>query len=247
MMSYSLKRQIIANAAFFTVFSLIFFICCTAASSIFISVNAQSRIASASESTEKKVIVLDPGHGGEDGGTIGVNGVYEKDLNLEVSKTLAAVLRFAGYEVIETRTEDVLLYDRNVDFKGKKKVLDLAARLEIAQNAMPDIFVGIHMNAFPEDKYSGLTVYYSKNHPSGYDAARGLQAAVKSALQPDNNRAIKAAGSNIFLLNRLECPAILIECGFLSNPEECLRLSSDEYRQQLSFVFFSSLASFLEE
>lgn len=247
MISYSLKKQIIANAAFVTVFSLIFFIYCITASSLFKSANAESQIASASKSAGKKIIVLDPGHGGEDGGTIGVSGVYEKDLNLEVSKTLAAVLRFAGYEVIETRTEDILLYDRNVDFKGRKKVLDLAARLEIAQNAMPDIFVGIHMNAFPQEKYSGLTVYYSKNHPSGYDAATGLQAAVKSALQPDNNRAIKAAGSNIYLLNRLECPAVLIECGFLSNREECVKLSSEEYRQQLSFVFFSSLASFLEE
>lgn len=246
-MSYSLKKQIIANTAFIAVFSLIFFIYCIAASSLFKHVNSQKPSTAASENAEKKVIVLDPGHGGEDGGTVGVNGVYEKDLNLAVSETLASVLRFAGYEVIETRTEDVLLYDRSVDFKGRKKVLDLAARLEIAQTAMPDIFVGIHMNAFPQEKYSGLTVYYSKNHPSGYDAAIGLQSAVKAALQPENSREIKAAGSNIYLLDRLECPAVLIECGFLSNPEECEKLSTAEYRQQLSYVFFSSLVAFLEE
>lgn len=247
MMSYSLKKQIIANTAFIAVFSLIFLLYCITASSLFKSVNAQPQSTSASGTEEKKVIVLDPGHGGEDGGTVGVNGVYEKDLNLAVSETFASVLRFAGYEVIETRTEDILLYDRNVDFKGRKKILDLAARLEIAQNAMPDIFVGIHMNAFPQEKYSGLTVYYSKNHPSGYDAAMGLQSTVKATLQPDNNRAIKAAGSNIYLLDRLQFPAVLIECGFLSNHEECEKLSSEEYRQQLSFVFFASLVSFLEE
>lgn len=247
MMSYSLKKQIVANTVFIAVFSLIFFLYCITASSLFKSVNAEPKSAAASGTEEKKVIVLDPGHGGEDGGTIGVNGIYEKELNLEVSGTLAAILRFAGYEVIETRTEDILLYDRSVDYMGRKKVLDLAARLSIAQAAMPDIFVGIHMNAFPQEKYSGLTVYYSKNHPSSYDAAAGLQSAVKSALQPDNNRAIKAAGSNIYLLDRLECPAVLIECGFLSNPEECEKLSTEEYRQSLSLVLYSSLVSFLEE
>lgn len=247
MMSYSLKKQIIANTAFVAVFSLIFLIYCIAASSLFKNANSQTQSTAASGNEQKKIIVIDPGHGGEDGGTIGVNGVYEKDLNLAVSKTLSLVLRFAGYEVIETRTEDILLYDRSVDYEGRKKVLDLAARLETAQNAMPDIFVGIHMNAFPQEKYSGLTVYYSKNHPGGYDAAIGLQSAVKSTLQPDNYREIKAAGSNIYLLDRLTCPAVLIECGFLSNPEECEKLSTEEYRQRLSFVFFSSLASFLEE
>ncbi len=246
-MNYSLKKQIYANTAFVAVFSLVFLFYCLIASSLFQKANQKSQTASAEGNGGKKVIVVDPGHGGEDGGTVGVNGVYEKDLNLAMSDTLCTMLRFSGYEVIPTRTEDILLYDRNADYKGRKKVLDLAARLEITQNAMPDLFVGVHMNAFPQEKYSGLTVYYSKNHPSGYDAALAVQSSVKSTLQPDNSREIKAAGSNIYLLNRATCPAILIECGFLSNHAECEKLSTAGYRQKLSFAIYSSLASFLEE
>lgn len=243
-MNYSIKRQLIANSAFVAIFAVVFIAYCVVASSLVGSGETQSASV---EADQKKAIVIDPGHGGEDGGTVGVNGVLEKDLNLMISDTLCDILRFSGYEVTPTRTEDILLYDRNVDFEGRKKVLDLAARLNIAKNVMPDLFVGIHMNSFPQEKYSGLTVYYSPNHKDSYGAASVLRDNVIELLQPENDRDLKAAGSNIYLLDRMECPGILIECGFLSNNEECEKLSDEGYRQTLSFVIFSSLASFLEE
>ncbi len=244
-MDFSIKRQLIANTAFVALFAVVFIAYCIVASSL-VAGGDETQSTSAG-ADQKKVLVIDPGHGGEDGGTIGVNGVLEKDLNLMISDTLCDILRFSGYEVIPTRTEDILLYDRNVDFDGRKKVLDLAARLNIAKSVMPDLFVGIHMNSFPQEKYSGLTVYYSPNHKDSYGAASILHDDVIELLQPENNRALKEAGSNIYLLDRMECPGILIECGFLSNREECEKLSDEEYRQKLSFVIFSSLSSFLEE
>lgn len=245
-MEKACKKQIRANILFTAVFSLILVLYCFLSSELMKSTDTAGQ-AAALQPSGKKVIVLDPGHGGEDSGAIGKNGVLEKDLNLAVSSSLAELLRFAGYDAVPTRTDDRLLYDRTLNYGGRKKVLDLAARLEAAQNAMPDIFVGIHMNSFPQEQYSGLSVYYSPNHPKGQAAASLIQSAVKDAVQPENNREIKAAGTNIFLLHRLECPAILIECGFISNPEECARLSTEEYRQELSFIFFSSLSSFLED
>ncbi len=239
------KKQLLANAAFLTLFSLLFLSYCLISSSIFgKAISAQSNEIFV---CERKKIVIDPGHGGEDCGAIGINGILEKDINLMISDNLCDLMRFAGYEVIPTRTEDILLYDKNADHRGKKKIMDLAARRRIAEENDPDIFAGIHMNAFPQSKYSGLTVYYSKNDPSSIRAAEGVRNNIIEHIQPNNTREMKAAGSNIYLLDRLDCPAILIECGFLSNETECALLSTSEYRQQLSFVIFSSLSTFLEE
>ncbi len=244
-MKNSIKKQLRANALFLTLFAICFSLYCLAASAIFQrAVIAQS---DAIVNAERKRIVIDPGHGGEDCGAIGVSGILEKDINLSISEKLYEIMSFAGYEVIPTRREDILLYDRNESYEGRKKVLDLAARRKTAEDAEPDLFVGIHMNSFPQEKYSGLTVYYSKNDPRSYKAAQGLRGEVVSLLQPSNERPMKAAGSNIYLLDRLTCPAILIECGFLSNAEECAQLSDEAYRQKLSFVFYSSLSTFLEE
>ncbi len=244
-MYYSVKKQILNNTIFILVFSAVFATYCLAASAIF-SRNELSKEVS-TEPTEKKTIVIDPGHGGEDCGAIGVNGILEKDINLMISDALCELLTFAGYEAIPTRTEDILLYDKNADHHGRKKILDLAARRQIAEERDPDIFVGIHMNSFPQSKYSGLTVYYSKNSTLSLSAAEKVRNNVIEQIQPDNDRALKAAGSNIFLLDRLNCPAILIECGFLSNEQECALLSEEGYRQRLTYVIFDSLATFLEE
>ena len=192
------------------------------------------------------VIVIDAGHGGEDGGAIGTNGVYEKNVNLSIALFLADWLRADGYETVLTRSEDILLYDKNSDYRGQKKVQDLAARRKIAEKYENAIFISIHMNAFPEAKYSGLQVYYSKNDPSSQALATEIQARTRELLLPNNERKIKAAGENIYLLDRLACPAVLVECGFLSNPEECERLSSEEYQKKLAFSLYLSLVNYLQ-
>lgn len=246
-MYYSVKKQILRSSVLFIIFSLVLSSYCIGFGNFFNSLGDAHAVAASLEQSNKKRLLIDPGHGGEDGGTVGVNGVLEKDLNLSLSEVLGAILEFSGYEVVQTRKEDKMLYDRNVNYHGRKKMLDLKGRLEIAQTVDPDLFIGIHMNAFPEQKYSGLSVYYSKNQAKSKDAAEIIRANIKSTLQPENNRETKAASSNIYILDRITCPAILIECGFLSNPEECEKLSSYDYRRELSFVLYSSLVSFLEE
>ena len=192
-------------------------------------------------------IVIDAGHGGEDGGTSSAAGVLEKDLNLSVAFALRDLLEAAGVPVVMTRTEDKLLYDRNVDFQGRKKVLDLAARRIVAEKTAAkyggdSLFISIHMNAFPQTQYSGMQVWYSKGDPRSADIAKSIQTA-STTLMPDNTRKIKAAGSNIYLLDRIETPAVLVECGFLSNPDEAERLSREDYRYALAAVIFGAVVS----
>ncbi|MBR2020736.1 MAG: N-acetylmuramoyl-L-alanine amidase [Clostridia bacterium] len=181
-------------------------------------------------------VVIDAGHGGEDGGAVSASGIYEKDLNLAIAKQLCDLLTANGVTVVMTRTTDTLLYDRNVDYHGRKKALDLAARRRIAEETENAIFVSIHMNAYPLPQYSGLQVWYSKHHPESHTLADTLQSNAQRVLQPQNNRKTKAAGSNIYLLHHLTCPAILVECGFLSNAAEAEQLNTPEYQKELAFV-----------
>ena len=195
-------------------------------------------------------VILDAGHGGEDGGAIGhIDGreIYEKDINLAITLTLRDLLEAEGINVILTRERDVLLYDRNTDYQGRKKVLDLAARLHVGQSTPGALFVSIHMNAFTQSKYHGLQVYYSPNHALSQTLAAHIQGRTQEQLQPDNHRQIKKAGSDIFLLEHLKCPAVLVECGFLSNEEECRMLEKADYQQKLAFLLFCSIRQTLCE
>jgi len=146
-----------------------------------------------------------------------------------------------------TRTEDILLYDPTSDHEGKKKSMDLAARLNIAQETPDAILVSIHMNAFPESKYGGLQVYYSTRSEGGRTLASYVQDDNKTFLSPDNHRKIKAAGKNIYLLDRFEGTGILVECGFLSNPDNRERLNSSVYRHELSALLFCSILRYISD
>lgn len=186
-------------------------------------------------------VVLDAGHGGEDGGAVSASGIYEKDLNLAIAKQLQALLEANGVNVVMTRETDVLLYDRNQNYQGRKKALDLLARRTICEQTPNCIFVSIHMNSYPLSQYSGLQVWYSPNHAQSQLLAQTIQSAVKEGLQPENTRHIKRATGSIYLLHHLTCPAVLVECGFLSNPEEAALLNQPEYQQQLAFFIFLAI------
>ncbi len=191
-------------------------------------------------------VILDPGHGGEDGGASSAAGLVEKDVNLSIAFLLRDMLEANGIEVILTREDDRLLYDRSVDFQGRKKKLDFAARLRIMEENPDAVLVSIHMNSFSDPRYSGLQVWYSENHSESPSLADLIQGNAKALLQPDNDRKTKAAGSTILLLDKAKQPAVLVECGFLSNPAEAARLESTEYRQSVAFVIFTSLTEFFE-
>jgi len=187
-------------------------------------------------------VVIDAGHGGRDGGAISDSGILEKDLNLELSLTLRDFLAFFGVDCILTRSEDSLVCDESdPSLKGKLKMTDLRNRLAIAEENQDSFFISIHMNKFPIEKYKGLQVYFSKNNEKSELLAKTLQESIRASLQPDNNRKSKAAGSNIYLLDRISTPAVLIECGFLSNAEDTTLLSTEEYRAKIALLISESI------
>ena len=187
------------------------------------------------------IFIIDAGHGGEDGGAVGKDGSLEKDINLKIATTLDEMLRSAGYRTVMTRTDDRMLYDRNTDYRGRKKRLDLEARLGIAEQHENAVFISIHLNAFPQTQYSGLQVYYSENHEDSLRLANQIQTDAKAYLQPKNERRVKPSNGTSFLLDSCMHPSVLVECGFLSNPEECQKLASNEYQTALATLLFRSL------
>lgn len=204
-----------------------------------------SSSANAKPNGKFKTVIIDAGHGGEDGGASSTSGLIEKNLNLEISSILCEMLKGQGVEVVMTRTDDRLLYDRNVDFEGRKKKLDLAARLEVAKTYEESVFVSIHMNSFSDKRYSGLQVWYSQNCPESMVLAQKIQSNTRSKLQPNNKRSIKAADSKIFLLDNAVSPAVLVECGFLSNPDEAKLFEGEEYKREIARILFESIMEFL--
>ena len=189
-------------------------------------------------------VVIDAGHGGEDGGASSASGVLEKELNLQIAERLCDLLKSNGVNVVMTRTEDTMLYDKTVDYKGRKKALDLAARQRITEEAGDCIFVSIHMNAYPQPQYRGLQVWYSPNNPDSQSLATLIQQTVAKNLQPENTRQIKRATSAIYLLHHLQMPAVLVECGFLSNAAEAELLASERYQKDLAYNLYLAIMEY---
>lgn len=200
-----------------------------------------------STQNDKITLVIDAGHGGEDAGAVAPDGTLEKDLNLEIANLVCALSVLNGIDVKMTRTEDTLLYDYYgdlEDYSGQKKVYDLKNRLKIAEGEENPIYLGIHMNKFSSSKYSGAQIYYSKNAKESELVASSLSSKIKRFLQPQNNRQIKKADSSIYILNNIDAPAILLECGFLSNESELACLKNEKYRAKLALTIFSSVCEF---
>ena len=192
------------------------------------------------------IVIIDAGHGGEDGGAIGIDGTLEKDLNLSIALELDTLLRAQGIQTRLTRTEDILLYDRNSDYKGHKKAQDMAQRLKITEEYENAIFVSIHMNSFSQEKYKGLQVYYSTNSQNSSILAQKIQTMVAENLQWDNKRNVKPSDTGIYLLEHITHPAVLIECGFLSNSEDCSNLNSPSYRSKLCFIISAAICDYFQ-
>lgn len=197
--------------------------------------------------SEIPVFLIDPGHGGEDGGAE-CSGILEKDLNLTAARNLADICTILGYNTSLTRTDDRMLYDVYGDFDnytGKKKTYDLKNRLRMGEESGAALFISIHMNKFPQTNSKGLQVYYSVNTPSSENAAEMIQNYTKKHLIPWNERQIKPADSAIYLLHRIRIPAVLVECGFLSNPQDLENLTAPMYQVKLASCIFAASAEWL--
>jgi len=186
-------------------------------------------------------IVIDAGHGGVDGGATSCTGILESAYNLNIAMRLNDLLHLLGYETTMIRTTDISVYTEGTTI-ASKKVSDLKERVRITNESEGAILISIHQNNFPDGRYSGAVVLYAPTEGSKEFAAH-LQDNLVSVLNPGSKRKSKPA-DGIYLMNHIQCPGILVECGFLSNPQEEALLRSERYQKQFCCVIASSLSSF---
>ncbi|MCL2056618.1 MAG: N-acetylmuramoyl-L-alanine amidase [Oscillospiraceae bacterium] len=210
------------------------------------AVHVAGLVPAMSDMENLPVIIIDAGHGGMDGGAQGPGGIVEKDINLAISLTLRDMFAVSGFEVVMTRETDTSIHDEDVTGVRRQKTSDMRNRLEIVSSHPGAVFVSIHQNKFQGKSSRGAQMFYSPNNPESERLAQILQERFASSLQPGNTRQIKKAGKDLFLMYNAECPAVLIECGFLSNPEEARMLTEPEYQNKVAFTVFASVMAFLD-
>ncbi|MEG0770334.1 MAG: N-acetylmuramoyl-L-alanine amidase [Clostridia bacterium] len=180
--------------------------------------------------------IIDAGHGGEDPGTSDKKGNCEKNLNLDVSLKVGALLSINGYDVTYTRTED-----KSVDTGEKfNKRQDILNRIDIVNSSPNGILLSFHMNFFPESKYYGAQVFYN-NYEMAKNLALDIQNEIYDKIDNSNTRQIKKVPNTVFLFSKSNKPSVLIECGFLSNSIEAEKLSQDSYRTELALAIFNAI------
>lgn len=191
----------------------------------------------------ENTIVIDAGHGGEDGGAVSCTGVMEKQINLEIALELNDLFHLMGHKTRMIRTDDRSVYTTG-DTIARRKVSDLKERVRMVEETEDAILVSIHQNLFPDARYSGAQVFYSQAG-DGQGLAEVLQSAFRQTINPGSNRELKKA-TNVYLMEHISCTGILVECGFLSNPEEEAQLRTKEYQQKICIVIASTLANHLD-
>lgn len=189
-------------------------------------------------------IVLDAGHGGEDGGATSCTGVLESGINLEITLRLRDLLHLLGRETRMIRTSDISVYTKGGSI-AQKKMSDLKERVRIVNSTPNAMLLSIHQNNFSDSRYSGAQVFYADTQGSER-LAKVLQCALISSLNKGSNRKCKKS-DGVYLMEHISCPGILVECGFLSNPVEEARLRSRDYQQKLCCVIASTVSSFLSD
>ena len=190
---------------------------------------------------EKVCVLIDPGHGAEDGGAVSDDGVVEKGINLAVSGFLKEYLEVSGFDVKMTRDDDNIMGDQTLPTLTERRRSDMNARLDLYNSQEVDYVISIHQNKFTQSQYSGAQVFYSPNNEKSEKLADCMRKSITGFLQPDNKREITKAGTNIYLLNNCSNPCVLVECGFLSNPEETAKLNTEEYQRQMAFSVYCGL------
>ena len=204
---------------------------------------ATSVIAQKIPMERKSTVIIDAGHGGEDGGATSCTGKLESAFNLEISLRLNDLMHLLGLHTKMVRTSDISVYTQGETIAAKK-VSDLKNRVELVNETENAVLVSIHQNTFSDSQYSGAQVFYAPKG-GGRQLAEQLQTALVQTLNPGSNRRCKPA-DGVYLMEHIESTGILVECGFLSNSEEEAKLRSDVYQKNLSCVIAATVCNFLD-
>lgn len=211
-------------------------LCVILSFAVILSATALSRVGSfvavlQQEDPEAPVFVIDPGHGGEDGGATDSSGHRESEINLQIALRLRDLMTLLGVRTVMIREEDVSVH-REGDTIAARKVSDIRNRVRITEETPNSRLISIHQNHYPEGKYRGAQVFY-RNTEESRRWASDLQQALNTQVDPNNRRECKTVGE-VYLMQHVSCPAILVECGFLSNREEAALLQEPSYQKKLA-------------
>lgn len=190
------------------------------------------------------VLILDAGHGGLDGGCSAADGSVEKSINLNIMLSVRDLSKLFGYNVETTRDTDKSIHDKGITGIKNQKISDMENRLELFNKYNNSICVSIHQNTFSDPKFNGAQMFYSDKNETSEQFATIMQQQFVDNLQPDNQREIKLCGKELYLCYYCDNPAVMVECGFLSNPEEAAKLTTIDYQKEVAFTIFTGINKF---
>ena len=193
-----------------------------------------------------KVIVVDAGHGKPDEGAQSSNGTTEAETNLRIALKLQTLLEQSGATVILTRSDENAIYDLDKTTLRQKKISDIHNRVKIGNESSADIFVSIHLNKIPQSQYYGWQCFYKQNDEKSTNLAKSIQANLNDAIQKENKRVAMKLDS-VYIMKHVEIPISIVECGFLSNPEEEAKLLTDEYQDKLAWGIYNGIMDYFYE
>lgn len=190
-----------------------------------------------------KTIVIDAGHGKPDEGAESSNGTTEAETNLKIALKLQNLLEQSGSSVVLTRSDENAIYDIDAKTLRQKKISDIHNRVKIGNESSADIFVSIHLNKIPQQQYDGWQTFYKEGSENGQKLAVSIQNNLNKAIQKENNRVAKTIDT-IYIIKHVEIPIAIVECGFLSNPEEEKLLLQDEYQNKLAWGIYNGIIDY---
>lgn len=231
-----LKRYLLASAALLVMISAFMY-----------GVSFNQSITVSVADTEFDTVVIDAGHGGFDGGAIGLDGVLEKNINLQIALKLNDILRAGGFKTVMTRNDDSAVPNDDAVSTVTLKKDDMRKRLSIMDTTPNSIAVSIHQNTFSQSRYKGAQIFYGVNNPMSKILAESIQRSFADNLQKDNSRGIKKAQKDLFLLYFTKAPAVIVECGFLSNPEELKNLQNEDYQSKIAFTIYKGILDYKDK
>ena len=206
----------------------------------------EESVLTSSTPVTEKVVVLDAGHGKPDEGAQGIEGVTEEKTNLDIVLKVQKLLEQSGATVILTRSDENAIYDLDAKTLKQKKISDIHNRVKIGNESSADIFVSIHLNKIPQQQYDGWQTFYNGNNENSRKLAVSIQNKLNDAIQKENNRIAKTI-DNVYIIKHVEIPTTIVECGFLSNPQEAKKLLTDEYQNELAWGIYSGILNYFNE
>lgn len=212
---------------------------------LFLFRKSEEKAAVAASAFSGSTVVIDAGHGGEDGGATGNGNILEKEINLQISKRLECLFNFAGIDTEMIRRDDVsLCTDESMSLRQRKNA-DLKMRVNRITSISNAVLISVHQNSFPEDKgCRGAQVFYSDRNAESYDLAKNIQTVLTTKIDSSNERTEKRIPDSVYLMKKINCPAVLVECGFLTNEEESQRLLDSLYQIKLAAGILSGYINY---